>query len=111
MSAASSPLRLAELRKPAPHFQRAINLRYDLNNADVIAAYVPTAQAADALKRLLRSLAPDARQRAFLLHGPYGSGKSLLVTTLAAILSRDVSPAVLSPALAQLEEIDRKSVV
>lgn len=105
MSAASSPLRLAELRKPAPHFQRAINLRYDLNNADVIAAYVPTAQAADALERLLRSLEPDARQRAFLLHGPYGSGKSLLVTTLAAILSRDVSPEVLSPVLAQLEEI------
>ncbi|MEM2126122.1 MAG: hypothetical protein QXQ53_06985, partial [Candidatus Methanosuratincola sp.] len=96
---------LADLRKPAPHFQRAIHIRYDLNNPDVIAAYVPTARAADALARLLRSLTPNARQRAFVLHGPYGSGKSLLVTVLAAILSRDLPLENLTPVLTRLEEV------
>jgi len=106
VTVASSALRLADLRRPAPHFQRAINLKYDLDNAAVIAAYVPTVEAADALKRLLRSLAPDAQQRAFFLHGPYGSGKSLLVTTLAAILSQDAPLSeALTPVILQLEEI------
>jgi len=102
----SPALQLADLRRPAPHFQRAINLKYDLDNTDVIAAYVPTTASADALTRLLRSLAPDARQRAFLLHAPYGSGKSLLGTILAGILSKDeVLREALTPVVSQLEDI------
>ena len=107
VSITSTPSVLADLRRPAPRFQRAINLKYDLGNADTIAAYVPTAKTADALKRLLKALALDARQRAFLLHGPYGSGKSLLVTTLAAMFSRDAALTdALNPVVSQLEDID-----
>lgn len=104
MTAAFASPHLVGLRRPAPHFQRAINLKYDLNNAAVIAAYVPTTRATSAIARLLRSLASDSRQRAFLLHGPYGSGKSLLATVLAAILSRDVPPETIAPLLSRLEE-------
>jgi hypothetical protein len=104
VTAAFASPHLVGLRRPAPHFQRAINLKYDLNNAAVIAAYVPTTRATSAIARLLRSLASDSRQRAFLLHGPYGSGKSLLATVLAAILSRDVPPETIAPLLSRLEE-------
>ena len=104
MTVAFASPQLVGLRRPAPHFQRAINLKYDLNNAAVIAAYVPTTRATDAIARLLRSLTPDSRQRAFLLHGPYGSGKSLLATVLAAILSRDVPPETIAPLLLRFEE-------
>ncbi|MBC7228252.1 MAG: hypothetical protein H5T61_13655 [Thermoflexales bacterium] len=96
---------IAGLRKPSPHFQRAVHVRYDLNNPDILAMYVPTPRTADALERVLRALTPDAHQRAFLLHGPYGSGKSLLVTILAAVLSRDIPQEMLSPVLARLQEI------
>ncbi len=80
---------LSTLRRPSPHFQRAINLKYDLGNADIIAAYVPTPNGARAIRALLAATQPGSTQRATLLHGPYGSGKSLLTTVLAAILSRD----------------------
>ena len=80
---------LSTFRRPSPHFQRAINLKYDLGNADYIAAYVPTPNAAKAIKALLRSVQPNGSGRATLLHGPYGSGKSLLATVLAAIFSHD----------------------
>ncbi|GAB4533280.1 MAG: hypothetical protein Fur0018_22450 [Anaerolineales bacterium] len=39
---------LSALLRPASHFQRAINLRYDLGDAAYIAAYVPTPNASRA---------------------------------------------------------------
>ena len=80
---------LSDLRCPSPHFQRAINLKYDLGDADYIGSYIPTPNATQALITLLASTNPKAGQRAHLLHGAYGSGKSLFSTVLAAILSRD----------------------
>jgi hypothetical protein len=94
---------LSTLRRPSPHFQRSINLKYDLGDADYIAGYVPTPNAAEALVALLTATRPDAGQRAHLLHGAYGSGKSLFATVLAAILCRDEAlHAALAPVLDRL---------
>ena len=96
-------LSLDTLRRPSPHFQRAINLKYDLGNGDYIAGYIPTPNAMRALVALLAATHLEARQRAHLLHGAYGSGKSLFATVLAAILSRDKTLSVpLSLVLARL---------
>lgn len=93
--------------RPSPHFQRAINLKYDLGNADYISAYVPTPKAAKAIKALLRSTRPNGSGRATLLYGPYGSGKSLLATVLATILSRDeVLQGALIPVVERLKSLD-----
>ena len=80
---------LNTLRCPSSHFQRAINLKFDLGNADYISGYIPTPNTVRALTALLAATHPRAGQRAYLLHGSYGSGKSLFTTVLAAILSRD----------------------
>jgi len=80
---------LSAIRRPSPHFQRAINLKYDLKDADYIAGYVPTPNATQALSALISATQPEMRQRAHVLHGAYGSGKSLFAATLAAVLSRD----------------------
>lgn len=94
---------LSKLRRPSLHFQRSINLKYDLGDADYIAGYVLTPNAAEALVALLTATRPDAGQRAHLLHGAYGSGKSLFATVLAAILSRDEAlHAALAPVLDRL---------
>ena len=98
---------LSALRHPSPHFQRAVNLKYDLGSADVIAAYVPTPNAARAIRALLAAARPNSTQRAILLHGPYGSGKSLLATVLAAILSRNEEWLdALIPVVERLREVD-----
>jgi hypothetical protein len=83
--------RLDTLRCPSAHFQRAINLKYDLGNADYITGYVPTTNAAQALITLFSATRLEAGQRAHLLYGAYGSGKSLFATVLTAILARDHS--------------------
>lgn len=84
-------LTLNALRRPSPHFQRAINLKYDLGNRDYITGYIPTPNAAEALIALLGATRPESAQRSHLLHGAYGSGKSLFAAVLAAILSQDSS--------------------
>jgi hypothetical protein len=73
----------------SPHFQRAINLKYDLGNVEYIAGYIPTPNASKALSTLLGSTISESSQHADLLYGPYGSGKSLFAAVLAAILSND----------------------
>jgi len=82
-------LSLIDVRRPSPHFQRAINLKYDLNDPDYLAGYIPTPNAAQAISALLKATRPAASQRAMVLHGPYGSGKSLLGAVVAAILSKN----------------------
>ena len=76
---------LNTLRRPSPHFQRAINLKYDLGDADYIAGYIPTPNAVQALTALVAATQPKAGQRAHLLHGAYGSGKSYMVAVLCRL--------------------------
>ena len=76
------------LVKPSPYFQRAIHLRYDLDNAEAIALYVPTSNSALAIDAILRGTGHQANQRAHVLHAAYGSGKSLLAVALAGILGK-----------------------
>lgn len=77
------------LRTIAPHFQRSINLTYDAGNADYISGYIPTERGATALAQILRNTRPVGRERAHVIHAPYGSGKSLLSLVLSAIVSKD----------------------
>ncbi len=78
-------------RAISPHFQRSINLSYDASNSDYIAGYIPTTNAAKALAVILKNASENGRQRAHVLHAPYGSGKSLLGLVLRAIVSQERS--------------------
>ncbi len=80
---------LRDLFAPPVHFQRSINLRYDLGVAEYISAYVPTPHAATALTGVLSTSEGGMHQRAHVLIGAYGAGKSLFAVALAALLSRD----------------------
>ncbi len=78
------------LRRIAPHFQRSINLTYDVGDADFVAGYIPTLNGAKALATILHNTLPNTNQRAHVLHAAYGSGKSLLGLVLNAFASRDL---------------------
>jgi hypothetical protein len=80
--------KLRSLIQTPSHFQRSISLKYDLGSAERIAVFIPTFQATAAIEHLLRATEPGAQQRAFVLHGAYGAGKSLLGVVLAALFSR-----------------------
>lgn len=73
-------------------FQASVNLEYDLNKTGKIRSYIPTAQSVKVLGAFLRSYYynTESQNRATVLIGPYGRGKSHLLLVLSAITSLDV---------------------
>ena len=69
-------------------YQRAIRINTDLHDPAALEGYVCPRSSAAALETMARHL-QEAGQAAFTWTGPYGSGKSSLVITLAAALSGD----------------------
>ena len=84
----------------SPYFQRSISLEFDLEDADYINFFSPTDATVEALERVLDGLDRNPRQRSHVLLGAYGTGKSLLGLTLAALL--DPRPHLV-PALQELQ--------
>jgi hypothetical protein len=76
----------SELVQSAPQFQRAVHLRYDLRNSDVVDRYIPTQSAASALNYILKGAEATSTQRAHVLYAAYGSGKSLFAVSTASLL-------------------------
>lgn len=70
-------------------FQTSINLEYDLNKIDKIQSYIPTEQSVKILGSFLRSVYYSQEQlnRATVLIGPYGRGKSHLLLIYTALTS------------------------
>jgi hypothetical protein len=99
---------LDTLISTSPRFQRAVHLRYDLRDVDTIDRYIPTTSAISAIDAILRGADPNGTQRAHVLHAAYGSGKSLLAVTLAALLE---NPPQLADSIARfverLSEVDK----
>lgn len=87
--------------EPSPYFQRSISLEFDLDDADYLNFFSPTEATVAALLRVLDGLERNPRQRSHVLLGAYGTGKSLLGLTIAALL--EPRPQVL-PALRQLQQ-------
>lgn len=73
-------------------FQASVNLELDLNRKDKIKGYIPTQQSVKVLGELLRSYyySTESQNRARVLIGPYGRGKSHLLLVLIALTSMDV---------------------
>ena len=83
-------------------FQASINLEYDLNKIDKIKSYIPTEQSVKILGDFLRSFYfnNEPQNRAIVLVGPYGRGKSHLLLLLTALTSLD---------LASTEEVENQT--
>lgn len=70
----------------ASGFQYSVNIGYDLNNDDKLRNFIPTKSTLTLLKDILGSMAPDATERARVLVGAYGKGKSHIILTILSIL-------------------------
>ncbi len=80
---------LRDLVAPSARFQRAVNVKYDLGDLHQVAAYLPTPSAANTIRALCGTMLGTDHQRANVLVGPYGTGKSHLAVVLAALFSGD----------------------
>ena len=82
-------MRLSDLIKIDNRFEKAINLGLDLNSQEKIDHYIPTRSAMNILGDYIDSVRVFSGNRARVLIGPYGKGKSHLLLILLAILSQE----------------------
>ncbi len=67
-------------------FQTSVNIAYDLNNDDKIRGFIPTMSSLDVIEDVLLSTVNTSTQRARILIGAYGRGKSHIVLVLMSLL-------------------------
>lgn len=79
---------MKELIKIAKGFQTSVNIAYDLNNVDKVRGFIPTMSSLDVIEDVLLSTVPTSTQRARILIGAYGRGKSHIVLVLMSMLFR-----------------------
>lgn len=73
----------------AKGFQTSVNIAYDFNNADKVAGFIPTLSSLDIIEDVLLSTAPNATDRARILIGAYGRGKSHIILVLLSLLYKN----------------------
>ena len=76
----------------ASGFQYSVNIDYDLNNEDKIKNFIPTASSLNLLEEILLSTLPSSTERARVLIGAYGKGKShIMLMILSLLMKKDIS--------------------
>ena len=70
----------------ASGFQYSVNIGYDLNQDDKLQNFIPTKSSLNLLKDILDSTNNTSNERARVLVGAYGKGKSHIVLTILSIL-------------------------
>lgn len=76
----------------ASGFQYSVNIGYDINNDDKLKNFIPTKPALNLLEDIILSTRSTSTDRARVLIGAYGKGKShIMLTIMAMLMKRDRS--------------------
>lgn len=82
---------MSKMISVASGFQYSVNIGYDLNNDDKLKNFIPTKSALVLLEDILLSTNSTSTERARVLIGAYGKGKShIVLTILAMLMKRDL---------------------
>lgn len=98
----------SEILSPNTQFQRAINLSLDLGKTEFIKSYIPTQSSSAVLAKYLRNALTPGDDRASILIGPYGKGKSHTIFMALSLLSdySEETTELVTHLIEKLEEID-----
>lgn len=77
---------LNEIVQLAQGFHSSVNISFDLTDESKVESFIPTAYSIDLLNELFGSIAPSSTQRAQILIGAYGRGKSHIMLVLLNML-------------------------
>ncbi len=75
------------LVRTGSHFQKSVNLQLDAGNDTLIKTYIPTDSSVTVLDRYLSAVSGRSSERATVLTGPHGRGKSHFLLVLLSLLS------------------------
>ena len=70
----------------AKGFQTSVNIAYDLHDDNKVQNFIPTMSSLDIIEDVLLSTAPNSTDRARILIGAYGRGKSHIILVLLSML-------------------------
>ena len=79
---------MSEMITVASGFQYSVNIGYDLNHDDKLQNFIPTKSSLELMQDILLSTQDSSTERARVLIGAYGKGKSHIVLTILSILMR-----------------------
>ena len=79
---------MSKMISVAEGFQYSVNIEYDLGNDDKLKNFIPTKSALSLLEEILLSVRPNSTNRARILIGAYGRGKSHIVLTILSLLMK-----------------------
>ncbi|MCI8709239.1 MAG: restriction endonuclease subunit S [Dorea sp.] len=79
---------MSKMISVASGFQYSVNIGYDLNSDDKLKNFIPTKSALMLLEDILVSTNPASNDRARVLIGAYGKGKSHIVLTILSMLMK-----------------------
>lgn len=71
-------------------FKSSVNIKFDLENINYLKRYMPTPSHAEAILGVISGFNDHTKSRAHIVIGPYGTGKSMLGTLLASIVSQNI---------------------
>lgn len=81
---------ITDMVSTAPGFQTSVNIAYDLNNSEKIKQLIPTTAAVNLFEDFLLSTDNTSTNRARILIGAYGKGKSHIILAILSFLCRKV---------------------
>lgn len=99
-------MKYSELIKINQNFQSSINLELDLNNPSKIDEYIPTSDICDILKKYIKTFLNKDLERATLLEGPYGKGKSFLLLVLSYLVDKKEKDETYQNLLDKIKNVD-----
>lgn len=77
---------MSEMISVASGFQYSVNIGYDLNHDDKLQNFIPTKSSLELLQDILQSTDESSTERARVLVGAYGKGKSHIVLAILSVL-------------------------
>lgn len=99
-------MRLSDLVKIDNRFEKSVNLLLDLGVQAKIDGYIPTRSSVKVLGEYIHEVLYSSGERASVLIGPYGKGKSHLFLVLLTLLAQLGTASTLNQLISRIEAIN-----
>lgn len=97
---------LSEFIELSSGFQSSVNISYDLKNDEKIHNFIPTTSSLELISNILLSVRPESTQRAKILTGAYGRGKSHIILVALSMLYRGNNRRIFTNLLNRMKAYD-----
>lgn len=87
-------------------FKNSVNIEYDLNSYHKLSEYIPTDDICEVMQYFFNAAEVNKNNRANILVGPYGKGKSYLVLSLLQLFMLDKDDGNVSVFLNKLKQVN-----